>query len=204
MKNPSFLIRLAGITLVGVFLLKETHDSRYTSSAFDIFFTGPATLVGIGLFIWSAFADLSKFRESDKGLYLLPVILSIGFAVSITAWERQIIAEFEKPSLMRVSYDGKLNGSSIDFKKDGSYIFEKYTIKHSDYLHGTFTIQNDLITLDKPQLDNVIKSNRLMLSIGTAVPINSEPVFILNQVDAEGRVIPNTKKFKVVEDFRND
>jgi hypothetical protein len=135
----------------------------------------------------------------------MPIGLGIVFTIIIWKWNSQINEKFDKPTLVRIFYDGDFNGTGIDFKTDGTYIFDNSAIGLSNYLYGEYEISGNKIILDKSNLDNVVKTNRLEIrpkSIEYFDRTESEQyVFQINEI---GNILENVTEFRVVVDNRNE
>src|SRR5690554_2970376 len=120
MKNWKYIVRLIGISVVGILLLKMTYQFKFSAFMFDFFVFGLLALIGLIFLIWSIFADLKQFRIHKKLFSLIPIGLGIIFTAVICVWNWKINSNFDKPTLVRIYYDGDFNGTSIDFKTDGT------------------------------------------------------------------------------------
>ena len=203
MKNWKYILRLIGILAIGILLVKMTSQFKYSSFMFDLIFFGILVVIGLIFIIWSIFSDLKQFRI-DKRIYnLIPIILGILFTTVIWIWNMQINKNFDKPTLIRIYYDGDFNGTGIDFKTDGTYIFDNSAIGMSDYQYGTFTIKGNEITLDKSELDNVIKTNRLEIRPKTIeYSDRTEIENYVYQTDENAEILKSETEFRVVIDNR--
>lgn len=110
--------------------------------------------------------------------------------------------KFDKPTLLKVFYDGDFNGTGIDFKTDGSYIFENSAIGLSDYFYGTYSISGSRITMDNDQIDNLI--NLKYLEIREKKTINNESALYLYQIDSLGNLVDNSEEYRVTIDNRKN
>lgn len=111
-------------------------------------------------------------------------------------------AVFNKQTLVRAYYGGYFNGTSIDFKTDGTYIFDNFAIGFSDYVHGNYKINGQLITLDKKEIDNVIKTDLLEIKDIKETGIDYLAGVYLFQVEPNGKEIERASKFRIVIDNR--
>jgi len=108
-------------------------------------------------------------------------------------------------TLVRIFYDGDFNGTGVDFKTDGTYIFDNSAIGLSDYIYGEYIISENKITLDKRNLDKVIKTSHL--EIRTKIieysdrTENEQYVF---QIGDEDEVLKNEIEFKLMVDNRKN
>ena len=63
----------------------------------------------------------------------------------------------------RANYDGDINGFSLEFRKDGTYKFCNYSVLGGKYFRGKYLLKDSIITLDRNNIDDVIKSNQLAI-----------------------------------------
>jgi hypothetical protein len=204
MKNWKYIIRVIGILTVGLLLIKMTYQFRYSTFMFDLIFFGGLIIIGLAFLIWSLFSDLKQFRTEKKIISLIPIGLAIIFTAIIWVWNAQINSNFDKPTLVRIFYDGDFNGTGIDFKTDGTYIFDNSAIGLSDYVYGKYKISGNRIVLDKKTIDNVVETN--LLEIRPKVIEYSDRTATDNyvyQIDEEGNVLKNSTEFRLVVDNRN-
>lgn len=202
MKNWKYIIRVIGILTVGLLLIKMTYQFKYSTFMFDLIFFGGLTLIGLVFLIWSLFTDLKRFRTEKKIISLIPIGLALVFISTIWVWNVQINSNFDKPTLIRIFYDGDFNGTGIDFKTDGTYIFDNSAIGFSDFTYGEYEINGNVITLDRNSLDN-INTNRLEIRpklIEYSDRTDTEKY--VYQIDENGNLIENTTEFRLVVDNR--
>ena len=134
-----------------------------------------------------------------KNISLILILIISGLLISILAIfdiRRQI--NFDKPSLLKVFYDGDFNGTSIDFKTDGTYIFDNAAIGLSNYFYGTYKITDNSIIMDKDLLDNLDHFKYLEIR-----EKENEDLY-LYQIDSLGNLIETSTQFRVVMDNRID
>jgi hypothetical protein len=203
MKNWKYILRIIGILSIGVLLVKMTYQFKYSTFIFDLIIFGILAIIGLFFLTWSIFSDLKQFRINRKIYRLIPITLGVIFTTVILIWNTQINSNFDKPTLIRIFYDGDFNGTGIDFKTDGTYIFDNSAIGMSDYQYGTYEIEGNEITLDKSELDNVIKTNRLEIRPKTIdYSDRTETDNYVYQVNKKGEVLKNKTEFRLVVDNR--
>ena len=106
--------------------------------------------------------------------------------------------------MIRGYYDGDYNGSGIDFKKDGTYILENHAMGFSDFFFGFYEIEENIITFDKNDIDNVIKSNKLMIkNYLIKYPEKDKNEKYLIQINENGNELTIESRFKIIIDNRN-
>jgi hypothetical protein len=202
MKNWKYIIRVIGILTVGLLLVKMTYQFKYSTFMFDLIFFGGLTIIGLVFLIWSLFTDLKHFRTEKKIISLIPIGLAIIFTTTIWIWNVRINSNFDKPTLVRIFYDGDFNGTGIDFKTDGTYIFDNSAIGFSDFTYGEYEINGNVITLDRNGLDN-INTNRLEIRPKLIeYSDRTETEKYVYQIDENGNLIENTTEFRLVVDNR--
>lgn len=202
MKNWKYIIRLIGILAIGILLLKMTYQFKYSTFMFDLIIFGALSIIGLIFLIWSLLTDLKQFRAERKILSLIPLGLGIVFTTIICIWNVQINSNFDKPTLIRIFYDGDFNGTGFDFKTDGTYIFDNSAIGLSDFQYGEYQINGNQIILDKNILDN-INTNRLEIRPKIIeFSDRTDTVKYVYQIDVNGNVLENATEFRLVIDNR--
>lgn len=203
MKNWKYIIRVIGILTVGLLLVKMTYQFKYSTFMFDLIFFGGLSIIGLVFLIWSLFTDLKHFRTEKRIISLIPIGLAIIFTITIWVWNARINSNFDKPSLVRIFYDGDFNGTGIDFKTDGTYIFDNSAIGLSDFIYGTYEINGNRIILDKKTLDNVVVTNQLEIRPKLIeYSDRTETEKYVFQIDENGNLIENSTEFRLVVDNR--
>ncbi|MBU2994810.1 hypothetical protein KO500_00075 [Cellulophaga baltica] len=202
MKDKNHLIRLIIILGIGTFLSYRIYQFRFSSFLFDVFIVGGISIIGFLFWIWSIRKDYKKYKATKNKRFWIGGIIGIVFIGLIFGIYLKNNAEFNKPTLVRVYYDGDFNGTSIDFKTDGTYIFDNFAIGFSDYVHGNYKINGQLITLDKKEIDNVIKTDLLEIKDLKENGIDHLAGKYLFQIESNGKEIERSTKFRVVIDNR--
>ena len=203
MKDWKYIIRIVGVLAAGIMLFKMTCQFEYSTFIFDLFFFDIIVLFGAAILIWSIMTDLKQFRIERRIIQLLPFFIGLSFTLLICLKTWQINSTFDKPTLLRVYYDGDFNGTRIDFKSDGTYIFDNSAIGLSDFSYGTYRIIDNQILLDKSELENVIKTNRLEIKPKTIeYSEGAKTEDYVFQINKEGNILENVTEFRVVVDNR--
>ncbi len=202
MKNRNHIFRVVLTTAIGLLIIYKTHQFKYTDFLFDVIIY---QVIGIvGLVIWGRvlWQDSTEFKKEGHRKYWINGIIGGISLISMLIINWNIQTNFNKPSLVKIYCDGDINGVGIDFKKDGTYIFDSFSMG-SDYEYGTYQIKGDKIELDKKEIDNVIKSNRLKILAKeiSYSDITKEENYVA-QIDENGNKLENTTEFKVIIDNR--
>ncbi|MGB0882354.1 MAG: hypothetical protein ACPGSO_05335 [Vicingaceae bacterium] len=203
MKNWKFAIRLIGILITGFFLVKMSYQFKTSTFLFDFIIFSILSILGFLLLTWSLITDIKQFQKQKNISSLTPSILCIGFSILIGIINYQINKNFNKPTLIHIFYDGGFNGTGIDFKTDGTYIFDNSAIGASDYLYGKYTINGNIIKLDKNNLDDIVITDHLEIRPEESKHTNrNNTEYYVYQIDKNGTIIKNSTDFKLVSDNR--
>ena len=168
---------------------------------FDSIIFGGIALIGIVYWLWSINKDLKQYKSTKNSRLLIGTILGIVFIGLILVMNWKNNSDLNKPTLVRVYYDGDFNGTSIDFKTDGTYIFDNSAIGLSDYVYGKYEINGNRIILDKNNLDNVVMTNQLEIRPKTIEYSDRKEVEnYVYQIDKKGNVLKNETEFRIVVD----
>lgn len=166
-------------------------------------------VVGLLLFIRTIFRDTKEYSMTKEIAEFVPTITGLCFIVVILSIFYYQNRRANAPTLLRVFYDGGFNGVSIDFKVDGSYILANGSGLGQSYFYGTYVLADSIITLDKENIDNVIKSNTLVirttqyyLPVDSTINLNSKRANYITQVDKNGKEIDKDFRLRVIQDYR--
>ena len=200
MKNRHIIIIILGLILIYL-----TYLSKYESNILTVMIWGVLLLLVIILFIVTLYRNILKYSKEKSLKNFFTTYLILGLAVVLCGMEYMIQRDFNKPSLLRVFYDGDFNGTAIDFKEDGTFIFDNSAIGTSSYTYGTYKILGDKITLDKKSLENVIVTDKL--EIRKKEPKHTDGIQAdkyIYQIDKNSNAMVDETIFKVIVDNRNN
>jgi len=189
------------IVFLGFLLMYLTYTSRYGYDIFDIFIWVGLIFISLIIFAVNFYRDTARFLKHKKLKNFATSFLILTFAGAVYCVELKNQYDKGKPSLVKVSYHGDINGADIDFKTDGTFIFDNYAILGGRTLYGVYILKGNQITLDRKHLENVIVSK--LLEIKTKEIYNGTIEKYLYQTDNEGKILTNEIEFKVIEDNRN-
>lgn len=203
MKYKNQIIRLIIIVIIGVFLTYRIYQFRFSSFVFDLILVGGIAIIGFLYWLWTVYKDVKLYKIKKTKRFLIGPILGLFFIGVITGiiWKNE--SDLNKPTLIRVYYDGDFNGTGSDFKTDGTYIFNNSAIGLSDYTYGSYKIKGQKIKLDKKEIDNVIKSNILEFKVQKTNK-TTESVNYLVQIRDDGNKLENASEFRVIVDNRKE
>jgi hypothetical protein len=203
-KDKNHLIRLIIILGIGIFLTYKIYNFRFSTFIFDLIIFGGIAIIGIIFWLWSINKDLKQFKLTKKKWFLSGTLLGIIFFIIIIGINWKNNSYFNKPTLIRGYYDGDFNGSGIDFKKDGTYVFENHAMGFSDFIFGLYKIEGNIITLDRNDIDNVIKTNKLEIkSYLIKYPEEDKDENFLIQIRENGEELKGESGLKIIIDNRN-
>lgn len=190
------------ILLIGGLLTYFAFQSQFKTFFFDSIIELGLLLLGLSISIWTLVTDIKNYRTNRQLKTFALTILCLAFAFFIATFHIRTQINFNKPTLLKVFYDGDFNGTGIDFKTDGTYIFDNSAIGLSDYFYGTYKIANNRITMDKDQFDNL--TNLKYLEIREKKTENNTTDLYLYQIDSVGNLIGNSDEFRVTIDNRKN
>lgn len=202
MKDKNLMIRL-GLTLVlGVMIIYKTYQFKFSNFIGDEVIY--LVLVILGVLAWGLilFRDLKLYKKKQEFKYLMTSIAGGLFIMIALGISWNINRDLKKPTLVKVLYNGDYYGNVMDFKKDGTYIFDNYFLG-SHYTYGNYQINGDEIMLDRNEIDGAIISNQLkILPVSVQYIDENKEEFYVFQVDESGEKIQNALEFRVTIDNR--
>jgi len=187
--------------IIGFFLTYQIYSFGFSFFALDSLIFFGVAIIGILYWIWTLFKDIKLYKSTNKKRFLVVPIVGFIFIGLILGIGWKNYSTLNKPTLVRVYYDGDYNGTSIDFKTDGTYIFDNHSIGFSDYTYGKYQINGQRITLDKKEIDNVIKSNLLEIKMKEINGTDNSENYMF-QIRENGIEIERATEFRVVVDNR--
>ncbi|RYD55655.1 MAG: hypothetical protein EOP56_15160 [Sphingobacteriales bacterium] len=194
------MIRLISIVLVGGLLTYLTYKSRTQSFLFEELIWGILIVIGSLIVTWTAFRDFQTFKRKNRISNFRLTFLCLAFIMIIISLEIRITNTFNKPTLLKFYYDGDFNGTAIDFKTDGTYIFDNSAIGFSSYFYGTYKIAGNRITLDKDTIANLTDLKYFEIQEKQIKERESE--LFAFQIDNAGNVIERSMEYRVTIDNR--
>lgn len=202
MMKTTYKIRLIIISIIGILISLFTIRFKYKNGIFDDEIYLVISVIAIIIWIVFVFLDIKQSVRKKNKKYLLLIFIGIVFLGFNLYVKQRIQSIFDKPTLLRVFYDGDFNGTGFDFKTDGTYIYDNWSVGFSDYEYGHYSINGDVITIDRNNIDNIIISKRLEIRHTDINP--KENWNYLFQTDGVGKIIQEKTKFRVVIDNRNE
>ncbi|AXG69075.1 hypothetical protein KORDIASMS9_01294 [Kordia sp. SMS9] len=202
MKDKNQLIRLIVILGIGIFLMYQVYQFKFSFFVFDGIIFGTIAFFGSTYWIWAVYKDIRAYKSTKNSRFLMIPSIGIAFIAVIAGLNWKNNAEFNKQTLVRAYYDGDFNGTSIDFKEDGTYIFDNQAIGFSTYVYGNYKINGQSIRLERSEIDNVIKTDLLEIKNIVENGIDHLAGTYIFQIEPNGNELKLATKFRVVEDNR--
>lgn len=152
--------------------------------------------VFIGLFIYNVFLDRKEFRVTKFKTSFAPTIVGSILLISFFIAQLLLHSRDNSKLIIQANNDGGFNDCGFEFREDGTYKFFNGSGLGVDYYRGNYTIKDSIITLDKSGIDNVIKSNRLIIrDLATYNSISK----VIYQIDKDNKIIDNDLDFIINE-----
>ncbi|AZI55551.1 hypothetical protein EIB75_09955 [Epilithonimonas vandammei] len=130
---------------------------------FQEFVYGGLILIFLILLGISLRKDILKYKEAKNWKSFFPTIIGMTILLSFLASSLMLKIRDNSPVIIQAGYDGGFNGAWFDFRKDGTYKFANSGGIGADFFRGKYTLSDTIITLDKTEIDNVIKTNKLAI-----------------------------------------
>ena len=149
--------------LFGYLFIRNFIISYEEEFIFDfeiLFFIGVLFIV---FFIITIYRGIKNFRIANRPIELLPMLLGLIFVFVFLGILYKNERIDSSPIVLRANYDGDINGFSLEFRKDGTYKFCNYGVLGGKYFRGKYLLKDSIITLDRNNIDDVIKSNQLAI-----------------------------------------
>ena len=149
--------------LFGYLFIRNFIISYEEEFIFDfeiLFFIGVLFIV---FFIITIYRGIKNFRIANRPFELLPMFLGLIFVFVFLGILYKNERIDSSPIVLRANYDGDINGFSLEFRKDGTYKFFNYSFFGGKYYRGNYTLRDSILILDKNNIDNVIRTNKLVI-----------------------------------------
>ncbi|GAA4139280.1 hypothetical protein GCM10022216_17300 [Sphingobacterium kyonggiense] len=197
------IIRLILIFIIGGPLTYLTYKSQFQVLFGESIIWLFLIVTGVSVLFWTLITDIKLYKVSKQPQSFALTIICIILIGIIIGLELKIQNNLNKPTLLRVFYDGDYNGTGIVFKENGTYIFHNSAIGLTDYYYGNYKINGNKITLDKDKIDNIENIRHLEVrEKGVEFHDSIKNELFLFQVDENGKIITNGLEYRVTIDNR--
>jgi hypothetical protein len=190
--------RLIPIILIGLILnyrLIKCADNEFIFDAEILF------IIGFVFFLFYAFdiyLDIKEYSKNRSVLSFLPTITGFFIVLSFFVTNHILMSRDKSPILIQAGSDGGFNGAWFEFREDGTYKFVNSGGIGASYFRGTYSVNDSIITLDKANINNVIKNNKLAIRIVKSFGAKR----LLYQINDKHIILPKEIIFTINEDNR--
>lgn len=195
MREMLTALRLLIVSVFGIILI--TRQRGYWQGSFVFDTELDIICWGIlGLFtIWPFLQQLFKAKTFPDISQASKIALSISTATLVIVLSMSINRQqyFNQKSTLKIATAADFNGVTIDFKADGTYIFNSY-ILGANYHYGSYTIRQNQIHL---QPDN---ANRNPISERLTIITAENGGKVVVEVDEMGVELERGRRFQVMEE----
>ncbi|MDF2438869.1 MAG: hypothetical protein K0Q95_3245 [Bacteroidota bacterium] len=174
------LLRLIPILIVGLFLdhiIIVDSDSSFILTGMMF---GLVSIIFLLLFCWVLYRDQRIYRATSNKLNFIPTIAGLLLILSFFVTSYVLSLRDKSPKLLQAAYDGGYNGAWFEFREDGTYKFCNSSGIGVDYFRGKYSMTDTIITLDKMNIDNVIKSNKLAIRQNLSLASPTKEIYQIN------------------------
>ena len=203
------ILRTIPLTVLGTWFIYKLYKSSESDFIFDGFVFLFIGVAGLSFLLWTILKDKKEYKLTKKLVCYLPTLTGMIFILLILSLNFYQDRKMNSPTLLSAFYDGGFNGFSIDLKDDGNYVMANGSGLGQYYLYGTYTILDSIITLDKSNIDNIIKTNRLAISTSQYfLPLDSTKLSdkpkanYITQIDKNGKEIEKEFRLRITKDNR--
>ena len=201
---------LRTILVIAVWLLciRQIYIDFNHSHFINIAFPGLILLASI-ISLLSFLVDYARYKIDKRLIFFVPTAISVLCIAAVIVTSRHLKSLDQTPTVFYASkfYNG-LNTLSIDFRENGTFKCTKNFFLHDSYfIRGHYSIKDGVIYLDKSNLFDLVKTDRLQMK---TVPKNVKakkanllrllfdaskpdtlPDTFLFQLDNKGNTIPS-------------
>ncbi len=207
MTTQNKIWRIILLTIFGTWFAYKLYTSAEGDFIFDGFILLFIGIVGFSIFIWTIRKDRKVFKTKQKLISYLPTSIGLLFILTNIGIFYYQDSKIHSPTLISGFNDGGFNGFLVDFKVDGNYVMANGSGLGQSYFYGTYTLKDSIITIDKSNIDNCIKTNKLVIrteNYYTKDSIDLLKTNYITQIDDNGNEIDKEFRFRVTEDNRNN
>ena len=195
------------LVIFGMWFSYKLYQSEQSTFIFDglvFMFIG---IIGFTILVWVILKDIKEFEKSKRISSFATTIFGLIFILTIFGQFYYQDNKKNSPSLLRGYYASDFNGFSVDFKTNGKYVMANGSGLGEDYFYGTYVLEDSIITIDKTQIDNCIKTNKLVIRYENyytkdSIDLLNSKANYITQIDRNGNELNNKFRFRVIEDNR--
>ena len=184
------------LLIIGFYYNFWSIKNADTEMIFDGIIYGFLILIFLIFLGFSLNTDYRKYKYKKSWKNLIPSIIGILILISFIITSLILKMRDNSPVIIQAGYDGGYNGAWFEFRKDGTYKFVNHAGIGADYFRGNYELTDSIITLDKNEIANVIKTQTLAIRHESYGNSTSKIIF---QIDENHKVIDKEIKFFVNE-----
>ncbi len=197
------IARIIIVLLGGIWGIYQAYSSHFESSFFDLFELILSIIIILPIWLWAFYKHSEPESIEQKKQNRTAILvggLSLIVMVSIYSYTSY---QFNKPTLIKVFYDGDFNGTSIDFKTDGTFITDDFAVFVNTYSYGEYSIKGNELIIKRIEHKSILKSDFLQIKkLGLGMNDSIRNTKYLFQTNKTGLDIKNATKFRLVTDNR--
>ena len=197
MKKSSSILIFALLVIAGIYYLYFSIKTADNTFIFDGVIYFILILLFIVFFTITFRHDFKTFKVSKNYKSFLFTAIGIFIIILNIGCQWYLSSRDNSEILLKVFYDGDYNGSSLEFRKDGTYKFGNGNGLGESIQRGNYTMNDSIIILDRDNIDNVIESKTLVIRN----ELNGADAKIF-QIDKNFNLIDRATQFRVVYDKR--
>jgi hypothetical protein len=207
LKRNGKILRIILLIIFGSWFTYKQYKTFYNDFFLDGIILLIIAFVGLFILLWTVRKDIKEFKTSRKLTSYFPTFIGVFFIITNICLFVYQDSKTNSPSLITGFNDGGFNGFSVDFKKNGNYIMANGSGLGQSYFYGKYSIQDSIIIIDKSNIDNCIKTNKLVIRTEQYyLPLDTKSkagdANYITQIDGKGREIDKDFRFRVTTDNR--
>ena len=163
------------VVILGFINLRYINQQQYGTSFIADFFWIFILICDILLIAFVIFKDVQGYKTSKKLSSLLLTLVCVSITVTAFLLNHSVKKELNRPVLMKLYFNGDINGIGIGLRSDRTYIYESVFLVGSDISYGNYKTTDTTLTLDPPFKGSKIDYHNFKL-IPTANGMQASPI----------------------------
>jgi hypothetical protein len=163
-ESKKTILRLLSLTIIGLIFLFRLSGLFNSISLKNLVIIVVIGIAGLALLIWTTKNDFKDYKKTKRILCFIPSIVGLTMILIAFGLNLHQNLKYKVPTIIRIYSNGILARYSVDLKNNNEYIVTNADIDKMTHLFGRYSIKDSIITLDKPNLDNVLKTKTLVIS----------------------------------------
>lgn len=193
-------IREIAILALTIIIFYKIYQSQFEYSMLDIFVWAALFILGFTLFLRTIYKESKVFAKEKKWYNFRITFICVLITGLATGFQAYVNSIFAKPSLLVADYYSEYLEATIDFKQDGSFIFDAGRLGDGRYVHGQYTMNGNSFIL-KNDINYIIYTKRL--DVVEFQNFEQKGGTFLVQVDNNLKINETALKIPVIFDNRN-